>query len=130
MAEPKPREGGLSEAAGRAVLARVFAAAGYACREDQVVTIDDHAVTLDGWDAAARVGYEFITAEAQDEVEFTAAAIDALEASTSRGEIAVLLVDEHEALTGDALEHAARRFLERVKRGPPAAGHAPRDGDP
>jgi hypothetical protein len=116
-----PDARGLSEAEGRAVLARVFAAAGYACREDVVITAGGATLTLDGYDEAARVGYEFLTAEAHDEAEFTPAAVAALEERMERGELAVLLVDEHEALTPEALERAATRFLERVKQSPPAA---------
>ena len=116
-----PDQPGLSEADGRAVLARVFAAAGYACRDDVVFTAGGASLTLDGWDAAARVGYEFLTAEAHDEAEFTPAAVAALEERMERGELAVLLVDEHEALTPEALERAATRFLAHVKEHPPAA---------
>jgi len=115
---------GLSEAEGRAVLARVFATAGYVCREDVVVTAGGASLTLDGYDAAARVGYEFLTAEAHDEAEFTPAAVAALEERMERGELAVLLVDEHEALTPEALERAATRFVAHVKAHRLGAGGA------
>jgi hypothetical protein len=112
--EPHRSAPGLSEAEGRALLLAKFTDAGFAIEADVVVNVDGHLLTLDGYDASARVGYEYLTEEAEDAREFTPAAVAALEATIAAGRLALLLVDEYEALTADALGTAADGFLTRV----------------
>src|SRR5262249_2821835 len=67
----------LTEKEGRAVLRARFEAAGLTIEED--FALDDPPITLDGWDATRRVGYEFLTTEAGDRDEITWQALEALE---------------------------------------------------
>lgn len=104
----------MTEAEGAALLKQLFEAAGYTIVER--FTFDEEGVfaELDGWDAAARVGYEYITSEAGDRIEFTPAAIEQLEARMKNDELHVLLVDEHDVDGGAALAFAAEAFLRQL----------------
>ena len=101
----------MKEAEGTALLLERFTEAGYRIASNVWFREDGVEVELDGWDAEARVGYEYITAEAGDGAQFDAKTLARLEERMHRGELHVLLVDEHEAVTRDALDAAARGFL-------------------
>lgn len=101
----------MTEAQGRALLHGLFTEAGYAIVEDFRFDEDGVAVDLDGWDAAARVGYEYITREAGDDKQFDEATLSRFEERMDRGELFVLLVDETAAVTESALAEAGRGFL-------------------
>jgi hypothetical protein len=104
----------VKEAEGTALLLARFTEAGYAIVSNCRFHEGDIDVELDGWDAAARVGYEYLTLEAGDDREFDAGTLARLEARMEKGELFVLLVDEHEAVTADALDAAATGFLARL----------------
>ncbi|MCC6648102.1 MAG: hypothetical protein IT374_21350 [Polyangiaceae bacterium] len=104
----------MTEAEGAAHLKAIFEAEGYRIAERFALDEDGVFVELDGWDATARVGYEYITSEAGDRLEFTPGAIAALEARMARRELFVFLVDEHDVDGEAALSSAAREFLARV----------------
>ena len=72
-------------------------------------------VNLDGYDPARRIGFEFITTEAGDRAEFTDGVVAMLERRMAMGELYLLLIDEHEALTPEALRFAASGFLSRLR---------------
>ena len=101
----------MTEAEGCAVLREAFTDAGYAIKERFAFDEAGVEVELDGWDEARRVGYEYITDEASDRTEFTPANVAALEARMARGELYVLLVDEHDAEDAGELRKAAQSFL-------------------
>lgn len=101
----------MTEAEGTALLLARFTEAGYAIAQDHPFHEDDIVVDLDGWDAAARVGYEYITREAGDDRQFDAATLARFEARIALGELHVLLIDERDAVTAEALDAAARGFL-------------------
>ena len=101
----------MTEAEGTALLHARFTEAGYAITPDFHFAEGEISVDLDGWDAAARVGYEYITQEAGDDRQFDAATLARFEARMEKGELFVLLVDEHEAVTAPQLDAAARGFL-------------------
>lgn len=104
----------MTEAEGCALLLTKFTEAGYSISADFHFTEGDIEVDLDGWDAKARVGYEYITREAGDHRQFDAATLERFEARMAKGELYVLLVDETEAVTEDALAAAAAGFLAHV----------------
>jgi hypothetical protein len=110
----------VNEAEGNAILFARFVEAGYSIVKDFHFDENGIVVDLDGWDPAARVGYEYITAEAGDDLQFDAATLERFEQRMEKGELAVLLVDEHEAVTEEALERAAKGFLAAIatRRGP------------
>lgn len=101
----------MTEAEGVALLTARFTEAGYRITQNFHFQEGDISVDLDGWDPAARVGFEYITREAGDHVQFTPATLARFEARMEKGELFVLLVDEHEAVTKDALDEAAFGFL-------------------
>ncbi len=105
----------MTEAQGTRLLLQRFTEAGYAIRENFHFHEGDIEVDLDGWDEKARVGYEYITAEAGDYLQFDVATLGRFEARMRKGELFVLLVDEHDAVTEAELEDAARGFLELAK---------------
>lgn len=104
----------LTEAEGTAVLRRVFEAKGFSIAERFDFAEGGVHVNLDGWDAAARVGYEYLTEEEHDEAEFTKAVTAELEGRMEKGELFVMLIDEHDIESAAELEIAAECFLAAV----------------
>ncbi|HEY4222378.1 MAG TPA: hypothetical protein VGO62_13580 [Myxococcota bacterium] len=106
----------LTEIEGTDVLARAFAARGYSIARD--VPFDEAGVTctLDGWDAGARVGFEYLTRDAGDHEDLTADELGRLWARMERGELYVFLVDERDVESAAELESAAGQFLDEVKK--------------
>ena len=111
----------MTEAEGCAVLREAFTNAGFAITERFSFSEEGLQLELDGWDETRRVGYEYITGEAGDLREFTPGNVTALERRMERGELYVLLVDEHDAEDAGELGAAAKAFLGalRERRGAP-----------
>ena len=101
----------MTEAEGTALLLTRFTEAGYTIVPNFHFHEGDIDVDLDGWDAAARIGYEYITVEADDARQFDPPTLARFEARMMKGELFVLLIDEHDAVTADSLDAAARGFL-------------------
>lgn len=101
----------MKEAEGCALLFERFTEAGYSIAQNFHFEEGDVSVDLDGWDEKARVGYEYITEEAGDRRSFDARTLAAFEKRMEKGELFVFLIDEHDALTADALTAAAKSFL-------------------
>jgi hypothetical protein len=106
----------VNEADGTALLLARFTEAGYRIAENVRFHEGDIDVHLDGWDADARVGYEYLTEEAGDHAEFDVATLANFDARMRAGELFVLLIDEHDAITREDLDVAARGFLAEVTR--------------
>jgi hypothetical protein len=106
----------LSEAAGCALLARLFRKRGYTIRRN--VTFREYGVSfhIDGWDAAARVGFEFLSSEREDHNDLTLREFERLKDAEARGELFLFIVDEVEPLSATALGDAADSFLDDVAR--------------
>ena len=112
----------MTEAEGTALLLTRFTEAGYTIVPNFHFQEGDISVDLDGWDGSARVGYEYITAEAGDGRQFDPPTLARFESRMAKGELFVLLIDEHEAVTADALDAAARGFLAAVAERRAGAG--------
>jgi hypothetical protein len=106
----------VREADGRAVLLRCFEARGLHIEEDVGLHDQGVPVTLDGYDRARRVGYEYITTEAGDREEVTPAVLVELERRMDKGELAVLLIDELDVRDAGDLEAGASAFLDEAAR--------------
>lgn len=106
----------MTEAEGCALLLAKFTAAGFAITSNFRFREADIEVDLDGWDAKARVGYEYITREAHDELQFDEATLARFERRMEKGELFVLLVDERDAVTKEALSAAADGFLAELAK--------------
>jgi hypothetical protein len=105
---------GLKEAEGRKVLREAFRAAGYEVVEDYLFDEGGVRITLDGWDARHRVGYEYITAEGGDRDEFRTENIGKLVRRMERGELHLLLVDGAGRPDGEMMEFLAHDFLAKL----------------
>jgi hypothetical protein len=101
----------VSEREGSAVLAERFTAAGYRIESEYPYELLGSTIRLDGYDPAARVGFEYLTTEAGDREELSPAVIAELEARMGRGELFLLLVDEREVADVELLRFAADHFL-------------------
>ena len=112
----------VTEAEGCAILLARFTDAGFTVASDFHFHEDDIEVDLDGWDAAARVGFEYITQEAGDARQFDPKTLARFESRMEKGELYVLLIDEHEAVTAETLDAAARAFLTELTKRAPAGG--------
>lgn len=108
------RRARLSEAEGCALLKVRFQGAGYAIQENLRFAEGGVEVVLDGYDPAARIGYEYLTTEAGDRDEFTPEVLGKLEGMVRQGEVYLFLVDELE-VDAQGLSLAAERFLAYVK---------------
>lgn len=111
---PKIRQARLTEAEGCALLKVRFKEAGFAVQERFQFEEGGISVELDGYDPATRVGYEYLTTEEGDRIEFTPAVMAVLEGLMEKGELFLLLVDERE-VDARGLSLAAERFLTYVK---------------
>jgi hypothetical protein len=105
----------IDERTGVAVLRSCFERQGLSIREGVPLSLapelPHRTIHLDGYDEAARVGFEYLTTEAGDREEVTAEVIAELEARMERGELYVLLIDEREVTSTALLERAAEHFL-------------------
>jgi hypothetical protein len=88
-----------------------FEAAGFHITEN--VSFDEGGVCfeIDGFDAGARVGYEYVTAEAGDGWDVDDSVKAALEARRKKGELFILVVDEAAAPDAAALAKVTEAFL-------------------
>jgi hypothetical protein len=96
----------MTESEGCALLTARFVRAGFAIARDVPFEIAGTTVHLDGWDAGARVGFEYITKEAGDDAEFTPDVMRAFEDKMRAGQLHVFLIDESadEATLGEAAD--------------------------
>jgi len=106
----------LDEDEGCAVLLRVFVERGYRPVRDVRFAEGDVTFDIDGWDAEARVGFEYMTRHAGDHDDLTQEELGVLEARMRRGELFVFIVDETDIADAGELEWAAHRFLDEVQR--------------
>jgi hypothetical protein len=119
----------VEERAACAQLKRRFEAAGFRIKENQ--TFDEHGVwfEIDGFDAARRVGYEYVTAEAGDGWDVDGDVIAALTERRKAGELYVLVVDEGDAPDAASLDQTIDAFLAELpapKPDAPAEAPAPK----
>ncbi len=116
----------LSEDEGCAALKRAFEGRGYTVAEGVPLDLEGVCFTADGWDEAARVGFEYLTHEAGDHLDLKPDEKAALVEMMRRGELYILLVDASEGDTAEDLQWAAERFLDEVRRRRDAGGGASR----
>jgi hypothetical protein len=101
----------LSETMACDLLARLFRARGYTIARN--IPFREYGVSfhIDGWDAKARVGFEFLTSEDEDHDDLTLDEYKTLMAAQQRGEVALFVIDEVEPLTAADLTEMAEEFL-------------------
>lgn len=101
----------MTEQAACALLKARFENAGYAIQDNVAFDEDGVAFEVDGFDAAKRVGYEYITDEAGDSWDVDNEVIAKLAARRDAGGLFILVVGESEAPDAEALGRAADLFL-------------------
>ena len=94
-----------------ALLKARFEAAGFHVAEN--VMFDEAGVRfeIDGYDAAARVGYEYVTEEAGDSWDVDDAVKTALAERAKKGELHILVIEEARAPDAPTLTKLADAFL-------------------
>jgi len=104
----------LSETKACDLLARLFRSRGYTIARN--VPFREYGVSfhIDGWDAKARVGFEFLTSEDEDHDDLTLEEYKTLMAAQQRGELALFVIDEVEPLTTADLTEMTEEFLEEM----------------
>src|SRR5690242_13631054 len=100
----------VEERAACALLKQRFESAGLTIAENRAFDEGGVRFEIDGFDAAHRVGYEYLTTEAGDSWDVDDAVIAALAERRKRGELHVLIVDEADAPDEAALGKAADAF--------------------
>lgn len=112
--ETLPMADTLSETSACELLARLFRDRGYHIERN--LTFREYGVEfhIDGWDKKARVGFEFLTSEDEDHRDLTLAEYQTLMAAQQRGELALFVIDEVEAMSAAELERTAAEFLDEV----------------
>lgn len=101
----------VEERSACAQLKRRFEAAGFRIKENQRFDEDGMWFEIDGFDAARRVGYEYVTKEAGDGWDVDGSVIAKLAERRKRGELHVLVVDEADAPDAASLDQAIDAFL-------------------
>jgi hypothetical protein len=104
----------LSETEGCDLLARLFRARGYTIVRN--LPFHEYGVEfhIDGWDAQARVGFEFLSSEDDDHDDLSLAEYQVLAAAQQRGELALFIIDEVEPLSVADLQESVNEFLDEV----------------
>ena len=119
----------VSEFDGCDVLARLFRARGYDIKRNLVFREYGVEFHIDGWDAKARVGFEFLTGEDDDHDDLTLEEYKILCDAQRRGDLSLFIIDEVEPLSEKELVAEAHEFLDevaaaaraRMRRGPEKA---------
>jgi hypothetical protein len=101
----------MTEREACALLKSRFEEAGYRIAENQPFAEAGVQFEIDGYDAAARVGYEYITDEAGDGWDVDGSVIATLDEHRKQGDLHILIIDETAAPDAAALDRAARAFL-------------------
>ncbi len=97
------------------LLKRRFEAAGFRITESFDFGAHGLRFDLDGFDAEAKVGYEYVTDEAGDGWDVDDTVIAKLTALRESGELSVLVIDEDEAKDEASLTRLADEFLAELK---------------
>jgi hypothetical protein len=104
----------LSETKACDLLARLFRARGYTIARN--IPFREYGVSfhIDGWDAKARVGFEFLTSEDEDHDDLTLEEYKTLMAAQQRGELSLFVIDEVEPLSTADLTEMTEEFLDEM----------------
>lgn len=104
----------LSETEGCDLLARIFRARGYTIERNLLFREYGVEFHIDGWDAEARVGFEFLSSEDDDHDDLSLVEYQALWTAQQLGELALFIIDEVEPVSAADLAASANEFLDEV----------------
>ncbi len=104
----------ISETRACDLLTQVFKARGYAIKRN--LDFHEYGVSfhIDGWDAKARVGFEFLSSEDDDHDDLSLKEYQTLMDAQQRGELSLFIIDEVEPLSSVDLLAEADDFLDEV----------------
>jgi hypothetical protein len=105
----------MDEQAGRSVLRARFEAAGLSIADDVALEVDGHPINVDGYDAARRIGYEYLTRAEGDLEEFRPEVVQALERRAASGDLVLFLIDEDDVAGPEELGELCDRFLAELR---------------
>ncbi|MDA0254858.1 MAG: hypothetical protein O3C39_10145 [Planctomycetota bacterium] len=107
----------LTETKACDLLTRLFRGRGY--RIVRNIPFREYGVSfhIDGWDAKARIGFEFLSSEDDDHDDLSLEEYKTLMAAQQRGELALFVIDEVEPLSAADLEYTVNEFLDEVEAG-------------
>jgi hypothetical protein len=97
------------------LLKQRFEQAGFRIEENRPFDEDGVQFEIDGFDAASRVGYEYVTIESGDGWDVDGDVIAALDARKAKGELYVLVVDEERAPDEASLGREVEAFLAELR---------------
>jgi hypothetical protein len=106
----------LTEAEGCEVLVRVFRERGFSIQLNVPFDEDGVEFNADGWDPDGRVGFEYMTHEAEDHRDLTPDEIAKLIKRMEKSELFFFIIDETDIEDPQVLEWAAHQFLDEVGR--------------
>lgn len=111
----QPTDRLLSEEAGSTLLTTLFEAAGYTIARN--VMFEERGVSFeaDGFDAEARVGFEFMTTSSEDHEDLNPDELVELELRMAAGDVYFFVVDETDVSGPEELTEKANAFLAMVK---------------
>ena len=104
----------LSEAEGCRVLTEAFRRRGYNILNNVRFAEAGVAFDVDGWDAAARVGFEYRTHEAEDRKDLSDEELGMLGARMERGELYLFIIDDDQVPDASSLAAYAGQFLDEI----------------
>lgn len=108
-----------------ALLKARFEQAGFAIAENLAFDEGGIRFEIDGFDAARRVGYEYLTSEAGDSWDVDGDVIAALDERRKKGDLHILVVDEADAPDEAALTARADAFLAALPKAAPPSPAKP-----
>lgn len=116
----------LSELKACDLLTQLFRARGYTI--DRNVMFREYGVVfhIDGWDAKARVGFEFLTSEDEDHDDLDLEEYKTLMMAQQRGELSLFVMDEVEPASEAELIESVNDFLDEVALARQTRGGKPR----
>lgn len=116
----------LSEIKACDLLTKLFRGRGYKIARN--VMFREYGVTfhIDGWDAKARVGFEFLTSEDDDHDDLSLEEYKTLMMAQQRGELSLFVIDEVEPVSEADLTATVNDFLDEVELARQARGGKPR----
>ena len=106
----------LTEAQACTILKRIFESRGFSIQENILFAEEEVSFTADGWDPAARVGYEFLSHEAGDHEDLSPEEIRTLGTWIESGRVYFFIIDEKQVADEAELAWAANAFLDEVAR--------------
>jgi hypothetical protein len=116
----------LSETTACDLIARLFRNRGYAISRNIMFREYGVVFHIDGWDAKARVGFEFLTSEDDDHDDLSLEEYKTLMMAQQRGELSLFVIDEVEPLSEADLTATVNEFLDEVAAARQSRGGRPR----